>query len=300
MTPEQSFEWQWDDPHRHTDLHVINTPSKFPAEIEDFLLESHTALPSFQWKVQKPPSPPSLFHDQFQNQNCIREATIKNFFPDRGFGFLNTQDGDLFFHAASYREPRFSKRDGVYRIEWKQLRSDRKHRSTQPSNPKQDRTPLPVFQIGERVLYQAHVTQGKRDRANLWCLESMYNSAEQDWVKDNVQTIQAINRLPHYQLRLWVKYTEADVVHTLYRTLFEGNNLKVLQGWYAKNEASLRRLEASEFAERAGFVLSHRFPVESPRSDNGKIEVSHWTDWEALPSKVLHDFLSMPLEAICA
>ena len=46
------------------------------------------------------------------------QGTIKKLFSDRGFGFLDTSDGDLFFHRSAVRDTDFTELQEGQTIEY--------------------------------------------------------------------------------------------------------------------------------------------------------------------------------------
>jgi len=214
---------------------------------------------------------------------------IDTFYEDRGYGFLESQEGRIFFHVSGFRQPRLWEnpkysppKPEIQLVDLHAKLSTERKKSGQ----KADRIPIPHLPKQTVVLFELG-QRHNRPQACLWCLrdvyvplqhelEAQYESRLYKWQREAIYRLTLHRRTygPHRAdnfLKQMVRTVDVQM-----NTLFEGTNTEFLQSWFRDCRDSYT------LTTDCWLELHYREWDESSNAHG---------DWLECPSEMMHDFL---------
>lgn len=246
----------------------------------------HRQLASMQWSAVHNWSNPA----PYQPERCkMLMGEIDTFYEERGYGFLESQEGRIFFHVSGFRQPRLFEnpkysppRPEIQLVDLhEKLPAEKKKRGLKP-----ELIPVPHLPKSTVVLFELGKRQGK-ELACIWCLRDVYVPLQHElelkyeeaiikWQRDAIFKLTLHTRKygqfrADNALKKMVRDSEVQVTR-----LFEGTNTTFLQAWFRDCRDSFQ-LSADCWME-----LTYREWDES-HNQHGP--------WQRCPDEMMHDFL---------
>lgn len=239
------------------------------------------------WDVLPPP--------QIVEMHNLDIGQVDNFLSDKGFGFMDTADGRLFFHASGFRVPRMVPgriaQTGLPCLEIQLAQVRPKEKPASPDSPpiKSCHIPIPVINSKMGLMFIAGVRNGRR-QALAWCLQDMYEALKSELTARYTEQYESWRKLGRYKLELCerrvtlvgpatVATSQSDTVVRIDRTqLFEGTNIDYLVSWFRGcREAYSRDRLADRWIELHFQVFDD--------------ETQTYGHWQVCDPATMHDFL---------
>lgn len=228
-------------------------------------------------------------------KNGFEIGVVENYITARGYGFIESPDGNVFFHASGFRTPRID--------------YDEQQTPPQPkigliamllpkdkSNPPRHEdklVPVPPIPKGTELIYELGLRNGK-PQAKRWCIKQAYDQIiaeadmrhEEEWLRWTA--------LPMYKLavhrRRYGGWRADNVAKKMVRdevidiqVLFEGTNLEFLQSWFSTCK------DYYHIGPDLWLTLSHRDYDQRTK---------RYGEWQPCPTEVMEEFLSLPTSTI--
>ncbi len=257
------------------------------------LPHSHRSL----WNVQPPPK---------VVEDCQLEiGEVANFFPEKGFGFIEFAHGRAFFHVSGFRIPRMMPditRSGlpIQRLELvksKPVKAEVKPGDNDSQDQKACRIPHPPIHGGLGLMFEVITKPDGKKQAVAWCLQEMYQGLKLSLEARYDQELAAHDQLGRYRLEFCERRQVGTYranndskrmvpeTQTIRTTLFDGTNIEFLKSWFATCIEDYRLSPRdAELADRERW-LELQFQVA------GCPNPSDPTTWEACDAETMHDFL---------
>ena len=250
---------------------------------------------SIMWDV---PAPPKVIE-----RDDLQIGQVLNYFDNRGFGFLETPDGQLFFHASGFRIPRMAEvsrphpQGKVREIHLAYARPRNKdNRNGQPSGEKikSEPIPLPDLTPGLPIMFLPGERDGKK-QATQWILQEMYIGLRDQLTGQYEEELQSFERLCRYRL----DYCELKPTGDFHfigagtgqiackkqprRTLlFEGTNTDFLSSWFKNCRDSYPLSTMADGTKERWLELYYQEWDGNTRS---------YVSWKQAEDEVMHEFL---------
>jgi cold shock CspA family protein len=224
----------------------------------------------------------------------LDRGQVDTFFAEKGYGFMETAGGRLFFHASGFRVPRMVpvKKNGAYtqEIQLAQVRPKPKDvEAAKNSGP----IPLPEIQNGMCLMFIAGL-RNDRKQALTWCLQEMYEELLAQLTARYVEEFSSWRQLGRYKLELCERRSlgtmradnrmkgfvpETRIVRT---NLFEGTNVDYLKHWFRGCRDSYRLPPAGNPSQERWIELYFQVYDQGAAS---------YGDWQLCDASTMNDFL---------
>jgi hypothetical protein len=283
----------------------LHSPSRKRFSI---MLESKSLSDSSHglWDVQPPP--------HVVEMHSLDIGQVVTFFEEKGYGFMDTADGRLFFHASGFRVPRMvpSREGGLpcQELQLAQVRPREKPTGNQPAESngsangnaatvstegrrKATHIPLPIITPQMGVMFHAGERNGRR-QALTWCLQDMYEALKAELTSRYTEELRSWKQLGRYKLEfcelrqtgnsranngLKAFVPETKVVRT---ELFQGSNVDYLKDWF-KGCRDSYRLSSGNVENPERWIELFFQVFDDTKQD--------YSPWERCDSGTMHDFL---------
>lgn len=229
----------------------------------------------------------------YQPERCTMIlGEIDTFYEDRGYGFLESCEGRIFFHVSGFRQPRLfdnpkysPPKPEIQLVDLhEKLPADKKKKGQKP-----DPIPVPPLPKQTVVLFELGKRQGK-ELASIWCLRDVYVPLQHELALKYEEAIIKWQREAIFKLTLHTRhygqFRADNALKKMVRTsqvqesvLFEGTNTNFLQMWFrdCRDSYNVAPLNPDCWMEL------HYKEWDEASNTHGP--------WQKCPTEMMHDFL---------
>lgn len=255
--------------------------------VADKLRTLYPVLPDSEYGKQQWSNPRPYAPDR-----CLMSiGEVDVYYETRGYGFLQSAEGRLFFHCSAFRQPRLWDNPAhsppkpeiqLVALHHKPSEEDRKKNGQQ----KAGKIAIPPLPKQTALLFEAGKRHGK-DQANIWCLRDVYVPLQHELDARYQSELLSWQRAAIYKLvlhrRVYGEYRADNQLKKMVRSetvrdsiLFEGTNTSFLQTWFRSC--------------RKDYPLSHDLWLTLHYREWDEQSNQH-RDWQTCPDEMMHDFL---------